>query len=100
MAIDMGSEIERFVLPPLSQEPLILPPYSSEHNDSNFCPPLNLHSTQWNNRSSLIDSDKLFCVVFCQCSQNKALDRTDDDMDELVSRVKGANQRTRRLLGK
>ncbi|KAH6758482.1 soluble N-ethylmaleimide-sensitive factor adaptor protein 33 [Perilla frutescens var. frutescens] len=32
--------------------------------------------------------------------QNKALDHADDDMDELVSRVKGANQRTRRLLGK
>ncbi|XP_057791870.1 SNAP25 homologous protein SNAP33-like [Salvia miltiorrhiza] len=32
--------------------------------------------------------------------QNKALDHAEDDMDELVYRVKGANQRTRRLLGK
>ncbi|KAE9601926.1 hypothetical protein Lal_00041044 [Lupinus albus] len=31
---------------------------------------------------------------------NKALNHVDDDMDELVSRVKGANQRGRRLLGK
>ncbi|KAL5987658.1 Helical region found in SNARE [Asimina triloba] len=32
--------------------------------------------------------------------QNKALDHLNDDVDELNSRVKGANQRTRRLLGK
>ncbi|XP_057948826.1 putative SNAP25 homologous protein SNAP30 [Malania oleifera] len=32
--------------------------------------------------------------------QNKALDHLHDDVDELNSRVKGANQRTRRLLGK
>ena len=32
--------------------------------------------------------------------QNKALDHAEDDMDELVSRVRGANHRTRRLLGK
>ncbi|KAF8040421.1 hypothetical protein BT93_B2602 [Corymbia citriodora subsp. variegata] len=32
--------------------------------------------------------------------QNKALDHLSDDVDELNSRVKGANQRTRRLLGK
>ncbi|GMY25881.1 putative SNAP25 homologous protein SNAP30 [Fagus crenata] len=32
--------------------------------------------------------------------QNKALDHLGDDVDELNSRVKGANQRTRRLLGK
>ncbi|KAL1531697.1 putative SNAP25 homologous protein SNAP33 [Salvia divinorum] len=31
---------------------------------------------------------------------NKALNHAEDDMDELVFRVKGANQRTRRLLGK
>ncbi|KAK2973464.1 hypothetical protein RJ640_007965 [Escallonia rubra] len=33
-------------------------------------------------------------------SQNKALDHLQDDMDELNTRVKGANQRTRRLIGK
>lgn len=32
--------------------------------------------------------------------QNKALDPLQDDVDELNFRVKGANQRTRRLLGK
>ncbi|KAK9276873.1 hypothetical protein L1049_006410 [Liquidambar formosana] len=32
--------------------------------------------------------------------QNKALDHLYDDMDELNSRVKGANQRARRLIGK
>ncbi|KAG6759886.1 hypothetical protein D5086_020297 [Populus alba] len=32
--------------------------------------------------------------------QNKALDHLGDDVDELNSRVKGANQRTRHLLGK
>lgn len=32
--------------------------------------------------------------------QNKALDHLEDDVDELNSRVKGANQRARRLLGK
>lgn len=32
--------------------------------------------------------------------QNKALDHLHDDVDELNSRVKGANQRARRLLGK
>uniref|UniRef100_A0A803L7V2 t-SNARE coiled-coil homology domain-containing protein n=1 Tax=Chenopodium quinoa TaxID=63459 RepID=A0A803L7V2_CHEQI len=32
--------------------------------------------------------------------QNKALDHLDSDMDELNSRVKGANQRTRHLLNK
>ncbi|CAL9121686.1 unnamed protein product [Musa textilis] len=32
--------------------------------------------------------------------QNKALDALHDDVDELNSRVKGANQRARRLLGK
>nr|CAD1837913.1 unnamed protein product [Ananas comosus var. bracteatus] len=32
--------------------------------------------------------------------QNKALDALHDDVDELNSRVKGANQRGRRLLGK
>ncbi|CAL0307192.1 unnamed protein product [Lupinus luteus] len=31
---------------------------------------------------------------------NKALSHADNDMDELISRVKGANQRGRRLLGK
>ncbi|KAF4368189.1 hypothetical protein CsatB_020039 [Cannabis sativa] len=32
--------------------------------------------------------------------QNKALDHVSDDVDELNSRVKGANQRARRLIGK
>ncbi|KAK6133880.1 hypothetical protein DH2020_032370 [Rehmannia glutinosa] len=32
--------------------------------------------------------------------QNKALDHLQDDVDELNSRVKGANQRARRLVGK
>ncbi|KAK4598717.1 hypothetical protein RGQ29_015968 [Quercus rubra] len=32
--------------------------------------------------------------------QNKSLNHLDDDVDELNHRVKGANQRTRRLLGK
>ncbi|KAL6541201.1 SNAP25 protein snap33 [Orobanche hederae] len=32
--------------------------------------------------------------------QNKALDHVQDDVDELNFRVRGANQRTRRLLGK
>ncbi|KAI4379216.1 hypothetical protein MLD38_005540 [Melastoma candidum] len=32
--------------------------------------------------------------------QNKALDHLNDDVDELNNRVKGANQHTRRLLGK
>ncbi|KAL7114915.1 hypothetical protein ACP275_04G151000 [Erythranthe tilingii] len=32
--------------------------------------------------------------------QNKALDHVEDDVDELNFRVQGANQRTRRLLGK
>ncbi|XP_011018220.1 PREDICTED: putative SNAP25 homologous protein SNAP30 [Populus euphratica] len=32
--------------------------------------------------------------------QNKSLDHLSDDVDELNSRVKGANQRARRLLGK
>ncbi|CAI9096489.1 OLC1v1032651C1 [Oldenlandia corymbosa var. corymbosa] len=32
--------------------------------------------------------------------QNKALDHLSDDVDELNSRVKGANQRARKLLGK
>ncbi|KAL5726014.1 SNAP25-associated protein [Ranunculus cassubicifolius] len=32
--------------------------------------------------------------------QNKALEHLDNDIDELNNRVKGANQRTRRLLGK
>ncbi|KAL3838994.1 hypothetical protein ACJIZ3_023585 [Penstemon smallii] len=32
--------------------------------------------------------------------QNKALDHVEDDVEELNFRVKGANQRTRRLLGK
>ncbi|CAK8536613.1 unnamed protein product [Lathyrus sativus] len=33
-------------------------------------------------------------------SQNKALDHLSDDVDELNSRVKGANQRARKLVGK
>ncbi|KAA8529368.1 hypothetical protein F0562_033833 [Nyssa sinensis] len=33
-------------------------------------------------------------------SQNKALDYLHDDVEELNSRVKGANQRARRLVGK
>lgn len=32
--------------------------------------------------------------------QNKALDNLQGDVDELNYRVKGANQRARRLLGK
>ncbi|KAL6508911.1 SNAP25 protein snap33 [Orobanche hederae] len=32
--------------------------------------------------------------------QNKALDHVQDDVDELNFRVRGANQRTRHLLGK
>jgi len=32
--------------------------------------------------------------------QNKALNPLEDDIDELNDRVRGANQRTRRLLGK
>ena len=32
--------------------------------------------------------------------QNKTIDHLSDDVDELNSRMKGANQRTRRLLGK
>jgi hypothetical protein len=32
--------------------------------------------------------------------QNKAMDGLQDDVEELNYRVKGANQRTRRLLGK
>ena len=39
-------------------------------------------------------------VMLGRCRQNKALDHLSDDVDELNSRVKGANQRTRRLLGK
>lgn len=35
-----------------------------------------------------------------ECRQNKALDHLDVDIEELNSRVKGANQRGRRLLGK
>jgi synaptosomal-associated protein 25 len=32
--------------------------------------------------------------------QNKALDNMHDDVEELNNRVKGANQRGRKLLGK
>lgn len=35
-----------------------------------------------------------------KCRQNKALDHFSDDVDELNNRVKGANQRTRKLLNK
>lgn len=34
-----------------------------------------------------------------KCRQNKSIDHLSDDVDELNSRMKGANQRTRRLLG-
>lgn len=34
------------------------------------------------------------------CRHNKALGHLDDDVDELNFRVKGANQRARRLMGK
>jgi len=34
------------------------------------------------------------------CRHNKALSHLDDDVDELNFRVKGANQRARRLVGK
>lgn len=37
---------------------------------------------------------------FYKCRQNKSLDHLDADVDELNSRVKGANQRARHLLGK
>lgn len=45
----------------------------------------------------------LFSFLLTQsgaCRQNKALDHLQDDVDELNSRVKGANQRARHLLGK
>jgi hypothetical protein len=39
-------------------------------------------------------------LTFWNCRQNKAMDGLKDDVEELNSRVKGANQRARRLLGK
>ncbi|RWW34279.1 hypothetical protein GW17_00000960 [Ensete ventricosum] len=39
-------------------------------------------------------------IFWFLCRQNKALDALHDDVDELNSRVKGANQRARHLLGK
>jgi hypothetical protein len=38
--------------------------------------------------------------LYLACRQNKALDTYSEDVDELNFRVKGANQRGRRLLGK
>jgi synaptosomal-associated protein 25 len=39
-------------------------------------------------------------VFYLACRQNKALVPFSDDVDELNFRLKGANQRGRRLLGK
>jgi len=39
--------------------------------------------------------------MYCDnCRQNKALDHLGDDVDEMNSRVKGANQRARKLVDK
>lgn len=39
-------------------------------------------------------------LFFEFCRQDKALNPLQDDVDEINFRVRGANQRTRRLLGK
>lgn len=43
----------------------------------------------------------LICfTLLCDARHNNALDHLHDDVEELNIRVKGANQRGRRLLGK
>lgn len=69
MAVDMGSEIERFVL-------YIIWVFS------------------------FMIGKILDFLFFEFCRQDKALNPLQDDVDEINFRVRGANQRTRRLLGK
>lgn len=75
MALDMGSEIDRFV-------------FSLCHSE---CMYMYMYHQQ------LI---LMLAMLSMKFRQNKALDPLQDDVEELNFRVKGVNQRTRRLLGK
>lgn len=89
MAIDMGSEIERSVIPPYLTNTFFV-----------FFFFFFILMFEWI-RSNPRETNYLLCYFpFYQYRQNKALDHVEDDVDELNFRVKGANQRTRRLLGK
>lgn len=75
MALDMGSEIDRFVFSLCLSECMYMYMYHQQ----------------------LILMLAMLSIKF---RQNKALDPLQDDVEELNFRVKGVNQRTRRLLGK
>lgn len=75
MALDMGSEIDRFVFSLCLSECMYMYMYHQQ----------------------LI---LMLAMLSMKFRQNKALDPLQDDVEELNFRVKGVNQRTRRLLGK
>lgn len=77
MAIDMGTEIDRSVFVCLFTRQLV---------------EKRMRKTMSNFTNGL--------PVLFGCRHNKAIENTYDDMDELTARVRGANARGRRLLGK
>lgn len=70
MAVDMGSEIDK-----------------SDNTNTYF-------------HTVMLMFDEYLLLLGGNCRQNKALDHLGDDVDELNSRVQGANQRARHLLSK
>ena len=88
MAVDMGSEIDRSVCFDLSHYFRILLLLSLSLSSTELVVLCSFFFPKFNRR------------CFDCCRQNKALDPFMNDVDELNSRVKGANQRGRRLLGK
>lgn len=107
MAIDMGSEIERLVMwihlhgspkklvhmPPLLL--LLINEVGMLHSwNCRFI--FHSSSTFWFTRIDLI----IIIIAHDYHRQNKSLDHFYDDVDEVDMRVKNANQRARRLLGK
>lgn len=82
MAIDMGSAMDRLVV-------LIQLPFKSRSFLCLFDP---IMPFTYQNRSKYITHD--------YCSQNKALEHFHGDVDVIDMRVKDANRRGRRLLGK
>lgn len=83
MAIDMGSEIERWVM--MIQYWGVLA----------FFPWFYIKLFTW-----ILETYIQLITPHDNCRHNKAIDHLYVDVDELNGRVRGANQRGRRLLGK
>lgn len=79
MALGMGSEIDRFVFSLCLSE----------------CMYMYMYMYMYHQQLIL-----MLAMLSMKFRQNKALDPLQDDVEELNFRVKGVNQRTRRLLGK